>query len=131
MRVYIVCVLKHFLSYGMKLSPLVLHPFYFRFTVFPIVRSFKFFMYSNLSLFSFMIYSTASKLKLLFFHKSDKYSIPSPAGTSVIFFIYFLNLLEGYFCIQCKMCLTWSFPKIIIQLIWFDFLNIFSNDLLF
>lgn len=36
-----------------------------------------------------MIYSTASKLKLLFFHKSGKYSVPSPAGFSVIPFFFF------------------------------------------
>lgn len=42
-----------------------------------------------------MIYSTASKLKLLFFPKSDKYSIPSPAGFSVIqlFFLFVFNSL--------------------------------------
>lgn len=51
-------------------------------------------MYSNLSVLPFMIYSTASKLKLLFFPQSDKYSIPSPAGFSVIqFFLFVFNSL--------------------------------------
>lgn len=47
-------------------------------------------MYSDVSVLSFMIYSTASKLKLLFFHKSDKYSVPSPAGFSVMPFFFFV-----------------------------------------
>lgn len=42
-------------------------------------RSFEFFMYSNLSVLFLMIYSEASKLKLLLFHRPDKYSNPSPA----------------------------------------------------
>jgi hypothetical protein len=51
-------------------------------------------MYSNLSVFFFVIYSTASKLKFLLFHKSDKYSIPSPADFSVIQFFEFNSLIH-------------------------------------